>query len=163
MQSRSHSCVEERAGKRMGSLGGLLVVMFSPIKIGQFQCPSPTELIQFHCPLVGALLLGGVHGFLLGNSHTATLGIPAPRTVTEITRLSVRSFRPGQPLFPQNKQQWATIPASHRRMRRFPFASMPRATRPRPPAAGTVAGRESRPAAGLALRQPKHSRGCRSL
>jgi hypothetical protein len=104
MQSRSHRCVEERAGKRMGSLDGLLVVIFSPIKIGQFQCPSPTELIQFHCPLVGALLLGGVHGFLLGNSHTATLSIPAPRTVTEITRLSVRSFRPGQPLFPQNKQ-----------------------------------------------------------
>jgi hypothetical protein len=96
MQSRSHRCVEERAGKRVGSLGGLLVVAFSPIKIGQFQCLSPTELIQFHCPLVGALLLGGVHGFLLGNSRTATLSIPA--------RLSVRSFRPGQPFFPQNKQ-----------------------------------------------------------
>jgi hypothetical protein len=87
----------------IGSLS-LLVAIFSPIEISQFQCPSPTELIQFHCPLVGALLLGGVHGFLLGNSRTGTLSIPAPRTVTEITRLSVRSFRPGQPLFPQNKQ-----------------------------------------------------------
>jgi hypothetical protein len=110
MQSRSHSCVEERAGKRMG---GLLVVIFSPIKICQFQCPSPTKLIQFHCPLVGALLLGGVHGFLLGNSRTATLSIPAPRTVTEITRLSVRLFRPGQPLFLQNKQ--LRVPCCRRR------------------------------------------------
>jgi hypothetical protein len=89
MQGRSHSCVEEHAGKRVGSLSGLPVAIFSPIKIGQFQCPSPTELIQFHCALVGALLLGDVHGFLLGNSHTGTLSIPALRTVTEITKLSV--------------------------------------------------------------------------
>jgi hypothetical protein len=73
----------------MGNSGGLLVVIFSPIKIGQFQRPSPTELIHFHCALVGALLLGGVHGFLLGNSHSATVSISAPGTVTEITRLSV--------------------------------------------------------------------------
>jgi hypothetical protein len=39
--------------------------------------------------LVGALLLGGVHGFLLGNSHSATVSVSAPRTVTGITRLSV--------------------------------------------------------------------------
>jgi hypothetical protein len=37
-------------------------------------------------------------------------------------------------------EQWATIRASHRRMRRFPFASMPRATRPRPPGGSAVAG-----------------------
>ena len=73
--------------QRYGSLSGLLI--FSPIKIGQFQCPSPTELVQFRRPLVGALLLGGVHGVLLGNSHNVTLSISAPRTVTEITRLSV--------------------------------------------------------------------------
>jgi len=73
----------------MGNLGGLLVVIFSPVNIGQFQRPSPTELIQFHCALVGALLLGGVHGFLLGNSHSATVSVSAPRTVTGITRLSV--------------------------------------------------------------------------
>ena len=54
----------------MGNLGGLLVVIFSPIKIGQFQRPSPTELINFHCALVGALLLGGVHGFLLATLTT---------------------------------------------------------------------------------------------
>jgi hypothetical protein len=59
MQSRPHSYVEQCARKRMGNLGGLLVVIFSPVNIGQFQRPSPTELIQFHCALVGALLLGG--------------------------------------------------------------------------------------------------------
>jgi hypothetical protein len=69
MQSRSHGHIEERTGKRMGSLDGLFVFIFSPIKIGQFQCPSPTELIQFRRPLVRVLLLGGVHGVLLGNSH----------------------------------------------------------------------------------------------
>jgi hypothetical protein len=49
----------------------LLVVIFSPVNIGQFQRPSPTELIQFHCALVGALLLGG-----FTDSSWATLTAP---------------------------------------------------------------------------------------
>jgi hypothetical protein len=50
------------------SLG--LLAVFSPIKLGQFQCPSPTQVFQFHCQLATALLLGDVHGFLLGNGAT---------------------------------------------------------------------------------------------
>jgi hypothetical protein len=42
----------------IGSLS-LLVAIFSPIEISQFQCCSPTEFFQFHCQLAGALLLGG--------------------------------------------------------------------------------------------------------
>ena len=72
----------------MGNLGGLLVVIFSPVNIGQFQRPSPTELIQFHCALVGALLLGGFTDSSW-YSHSATVSVSAPRTVTGITRLSV--------------------------------------------------------------------------
>ena len=43
------------------------MVIFSPIKIGQFQCPSPTELIQFHCHfhLAGTLCLVVFMGFLV--------------------------------------------------------------------------------------------------
>jgi hypothetical protein len=41
--------------------------VFSPIELGEFQCCSPTEFFQFHCRLPAGLLLGGVHGFLLGD------------------------------------------------------------------------------------------------
>jgi hypothetical protein len=71
------------------SLG--LLAVFSPIKLGQFQCPSPTQVFQFHCQLATALRLGDVHGFLLSNSHAATLSVPAPMNVTGITRLSISS------------------------------------------------------------------------
>jgi hypothetical protein len=66
--------------------------VFSPIKLGQFQCPSPTQVFQFHCQLATVLLLlGDVHGFLLSNFHSGTLSVPAPMNVTGITRLSISS------------------------------------------------------------------------
>ena len=70
----------------MGNLGGLLVLS------GQHR-PVSTPISNRAHPV--PLRFGGCaaawwfHGFLLGNSHSATVSVSAPRTVTGITRLSV--------------------------------------------------------------------------
>ena len=88
-KSEPHSYVEQCARKRMGNLGGLLVVIFSPIKIGQFQRPSPNRAHQFPLRFGGCAAAWWCSRLPPGNSHNATVSISAPRTVTEIARLSV--------------------------------------------------------------------------